>query len=227
MILAHSAIAQASGSPEYDGVIGWVLSLMDTLGEVGVGLAVLLETFIPPIPSEAVLPGAGFLAYEGRMSFWLAWAMATMGALVGAIIWYYVGAAFGRERTRWVVGKVPLMDHEDFDRAEAFFQRWGGVAVLVGRCVPLVRSFISIPAGIERMHFLKFVLYTFIGSGLWNGLWIGLGYAFGPAIRPILEQWSGLLSDIIVIVILALLMWFVVARLIRNLRRRRQAAAES
>ncbi len=227
MTLAHSLLAQASGSPEYDGVIGWVLSLMDTLGEVGVGLAVLLETFIPPIPSEAVLPGAGFLAYEGRMSFWLAWAMATTGALVGAIIWYYIGAAFGRERTRWVVGKVPLMDHEDFDRAEAFFQRWGGVAVLVGRCVPLVRSFISIPAGIERMHFLKFVLYTFIGSGLWNGLWIGLGYAFGPAIRPILEQWSGLLSDIIVIVILALLMWFVVARLIRNLRRRRQAAAES
>ena len=134
---------------------------------------------------------------------------------------------FGRERTRWVVGKVPLMDHEDFDRAEAFFQRWGGVAVLVGRCVPLVRSFISIPAGIERMHFLKFVLYTFIGSGLWNGLWIGLGYAFGPAIRPILEQWSGLLSDIIVIVILALLMWFVVARLIRNLRRKRQAAEAS
>ncbi|MGI8393624.1 DedA family protein [Leucobacter sp. W1038] len=227
MTLAHSVLAQASGAPEYDGVIGWVLSLMDTLGEVGVGLAVLLETFIPPIPSEAVLPGAGFLAYEGRMSFWLAWAMATTGALVGAIIWYYIGAAFGRARTRWLVGKVPLMEHEDFDRAEAFFQRWGGVAVLVGRCVPLVRSFISIPAGIERMHFLKFVLYTFIGSGLWNGLWIGLGYAFGPAIRPILEQWSGLLSDIIVIVILALLMWFVVARLIRNLRRKRQAAEAS
>ncbi|MGK0722042.1 DedA family protein [Leucobacter sp. W1478] len=226
MTLVQTVLARVEGAPEYDGVIGWVLSLMDTFGEIGVGLAVLFETFIPPIPSEAVLPGAGFLAYEGRMSFWLAWVMATTGALVGAIIWYYIGAAFGRTRTRWFVGKVPLMDHADFDRAEAFFQRWGGVAVLVGRCVPLVRSFISIPAGIERMHFLKFVLYTFIGSGLWNGLWIGLGFAFGPAIRPILEQWSGLLSDIIVIVILALLMWFVVARLIRNLRRRRQAAKE-
>ena len=227
MTFAQPVLFQAEAAPAYDGVIGWVLNLMDTLGEVGVGLAVLIETFVPPIPSEAVLPGAGFLAYEGRMSFWLAWVMATTGALVGAIIWYYIGAAFGRERTRWVVGKVPLMEHEDFDRAEAFFQRWGGVAVLVGRCVPLVRSFISIPAGIERMHFLKFVLYTTIGSGVWNGLWIGLGYAFGPAIRPILEQWSGLLSDIIVIVILALLMWFVVARLIRKLRHRRQAAAES
>lgn len=227
MTFAQPVLSQAEGAPAYDGVIGWVLNLMDTLGEVGVGLAVLIETFVPPIPSEAVLPGAGFLAYEGRMSFWLAWVMATTGALVGAIIWYYIGAAFGRERTRWVVGKVPLMEHEDFDRAEAFFQRWGGVAVLVGRCVPLVRSFISIPAGIERMHFLKFVLYTTIGSGVWNGLWIGLGYAFGPAIRPILEQWSGLLSDIIVIVILALLMWFVVARLIRKLRHRRHAVEES
>ncbi len=226
MIALALRLAQASQAPEYDGVIGWVLSLMDSLGEVGVGLAVLLEVFIPPIPSEAILPGAGFLAYDGRMNFWFAWTMATLGALVGALIWYSIGAAFGRERTRRVVGKVPLMEHEDFDRAEAFFQRWGGAAVLFGRCVPLVRSFISIPAGIERMSLVKFVSYTLLGSGVWNGVWIGLGYAFGPAIRPVLEQWSGVLSDAIVILILALLMWFIVARLIRNIRRKRQAASE-
>ena len=224
---ARDVLVQAAPAPEYDGLIGWVLSLMDSLGEIGVGLAVLLETFIPPIPSEAILPGAGFLAYDGRMSFWFAWGMATLGALVGALIWYGIGAAFGRTRTRWVVGKIPLMEHEDFDRAEIFFQRWGGTAVLVGRCVPLVRSFISIPAGVEHMSLLRFVAFTVIGSGVWNGLWIGLGYAFGPAIRPVLEQWSGLLSDIIVAIILALLMWFVVARLIRNIRRRRQTQPES
>ncbi|MBC9936738.1 DedA family protein [Leucobacter sp. cx-87] len=194
---------------------------MDKLGEIGVGLAVLIETFVPPIPSEAVLPGAGFLAYEGRMSFWLAWAMATLGALIGAWLWYAIGAAFGRDRTRRVVGKIPLMEHDDFDRAEAFFQRWGGAAVFFGRCVPLVRSFISIPAGIERMSLLKFTCYTFAGSGLWNGLWIGLGYAFGPAIRPVLEQWSGVLSDLIVIIILALVAWFVVSRVLRNRKRAR------
>ncbi|MBC9928461.1 DedA family protein [Leucobacter sp. cx-169] len=194
---------------------------MDKLGEIGVGLAVLIETFVPPIPSEAVLPGAGFLAYEGRMSFWLAWAMATLGALIGAWLWYAIGAAFGRDRTRRVVGKIPLMEHDDFDRAEAFFQRWGGAAVFFGRCVPLVRSFISIPAGIERMSLLKFTCYTFAGSGLWNGLWIGLGYAFGPAIRPLLEQWSGVLSDLIVIIILALVAWFVVSRVLRNRKRAR------
>lgn len=219
-------VAQSDPSAGYDGFIGWVLSLMETFGEIGVGLAVLLETFIPPIPSEAVLPGAGFLAFEGRMSFWLAWAMATLGALVGAWLWYLIGAAFGRDRTRRVVGKIPLMEVEDFDRAEAFFRRWGGTAVLIGRCVPLVRSFISIPAGIERMGILKFTAYTAIGSGVWNGIWIGLGFAFGPAIKPILEQWSGVISDLVLIVIGLLLLWFIIARVIRLVKRRRAERSE-
>ncbi len=216
--------AQAETAAEYEGFIGWVLSLMETLGELGVGLAVLLETFIPPIPSEAVLPGAGFLAYEGRMNFWLAWGAATLGALVGAWIWYAIGYAFGRDRTRRVVGAIPLMEVEDFDKAEAFFSRWGGTAVLIGRCVPLVRSFISIPAGIERMPILKFTAYTLIGSGVWNGIWVGLGFAFGPAIKPVLEQWSGVISDIVVIVVLLVIVWFIVARILRNVRRRRSEA---
>lgn len=223
MILLVQLLAQT----EYRGFIGWVLDLMETLGELGVGLAVLIETFVPPIPSEAVLPGAGFLAYEGRMNFWLAWAMATLGALIGAWIWYWIGAAFGRNRTRWVVGRIPLMDHDDFDKAEAFFARWGGAAVLFGRCVPLVRSFISIPAGIEKMRFWRFTLYTVVGSGVWNGLWVGLGFAFGPAIKPVLERWSGVLSDLVLIVIGVLIVWFVVARVVRNRRRRRLAQADA
>ncbi|UNK71978.1 DedA family protein [Microbacterium sp. H1-D42] len=220
-----SALAMTSAdTAQYEGFIGWVLSLMQTLGEIGVGVAVLLETFIPPIPSEAILPGAGFLAYEGRMNFWWAWFAATAGALIGAWIWYALGAALGRDRTRRLVGAIPLMETEDFDKAETFFQRWGGVAVLVGRCVPLVRSFISIPAGIERMPLWKFTGYTLLGSGIWNGIWIGLGYAFGPAIAPVLEQWSGVLSKAVLAVIALLILWFVIARLLR-LRRQRQAAA--
>lgn len=202
----------------YDGFIGWVLGLIESLGEVGVGLAVFIETFIPPIPSEAVLPSAGFLAYEGRMSVWLAWFAATLGALMGAWLWYAIGAGLGRERTRALVGKIPLMEFEDFDRAEKFFTRWGVVAVLLGRCVPLIRSFISIPAGIERMHLGKFTFYTALGSGIWNAIWIGLGYAFGPAIRPILERWSGVLSNIVVAVIVGLVLWFIIGRLIRRSR---------
>ncbi|QIK82319.1 DedA family protein [Sanguibacter sp. HDW7] len=202
-------------SAGYDGFIGWVLGLMESIGEVGVGIAVLVETFVPPIPSEAVLPGAGFLAYEGRMNVWLAWTLATLAAVIGAWAWYGIGYAFGRNRTRAIVGKVPLMEYEDFDRAEAFFSRWGGTAVFVGRCVPLVRSFISIPAGIERMPLGKFTWYTFAGSGLWNAIWIGAGYVAGPAIKPVLERWSGVLSNLVLVVIAALVLWFVAARLLR------------
>ncbi len=215
--------AGASVSGDYEGFIGWVLSLIDTMGEIGVGLAVLIENFFPPIPSEAILPGAGFLAYDGRMSFWWALVTATLGSVVGAWVWYGLGAALGRRRTRRIFEKMPLVDAEDFDKAEAFFDRWGGLAVLLGRCVPIVRSFISVPAGIERMSLVVFTAYTTLGSLVWNGIWIGLGFGFGPAIEPVLEQWSGVLSKIVVGVILALLAWFVVARLRRNARRRREA----
>lgn len=202
----------------YSGFIGWVLSLMETLGEWGVGAAVFIETFVPPIPSEAVLPMAGYLAYEGRMNVWLAWLAATAGSLLGAWAWYAIGAALGRDRTRRFVGRIPLMTHEDFDKAEAFFLRWGAGAVLFGRCVPLVRSFISIPAGIERMNLLAFTVYTTIGSGVWNGVWIGLGFVFGPAIQPVLEQWSGVLSDVVIVVLVGVVAWFIGARLVRRWR---------
>ncbi|MFS0853949.1 DedA family protein [Microbacterium sp. 179-I 3D4 NHS] len=208
----------ASASPEYEGFVGWVLSLIESLGEVGVGLAVLIETFVPPIPSEAILPVAGFLAYDGRMSAWGAWVAATLGGLVGALIWYAIGAAVGRVRTRRIVGRIPLLDHDDFDKAEEFFARWGGGAVLFGRCVPLVRSFISIPAGIERMGLVRFVLYTTVGSAAWNGIWIGLGFAFGPAIRPVLEEWSGLISNLAVGAIGILVLVFILLRIRRRLR---------
>lgn len=220
---ATAAATETHPAEGYDGFIGWVLGLIESLGALGVGLAVLLETFIPPIPSEAVLPAAGFLAYEGRMNGWLAWVAATVGALVGAWLWYAIGAALGRDRTRRLVGRIPLMEHADFDRAEGFFQRWGVLAVLLGRCVPLVRSFISIPAGIERMPFWTFTAYTALGSGVWNGIWIGLGVAFGPAIKPVLEQWSGVLSNAVLVVIALLVVWFVVSRLLR--RRRERTAA--
>lgn len=214
-VVHAAAVAASTTDPSegYDGFIGWVLGLMTTLGEVGVGAAVLIETFVPPIPSEAVLPGAGFLAYAGHMNAWLAILAATIGAVVGAWIWWGLGLLLGRDRTRAIVDAIPLMDGADFDKAEAFFAKWGRVAVLVGRCVPLVRSFISIPAGIERMPFWSFTLYTAIGSGVWNGIWVGLGYAFGPAIEPVLEQWSGIISNAVLVVIALLVLWFVVVRL--------------
>ncbi|PRZ18570.1 membrane protein DedA with SNARE-associated domain [Nesterenkonia sandarakina] len=212
--------AQPSG--DYQGFIGWVLSLMDRFGEPGVGLAIFLENFIPPIPSEAILPGAGFLAYAGLMSPWGAWLWANLGSLVGAVLWYAVGAALGAERTRGIMDRLPLLKVEDFDKAERWFHRWGPWAVLLGRCVPIVRSFISIPAGITRMRVTTFLFFTLIGSAIWNGIWIGLGFGLGPTIEPVLEEWSGVLSNIVVALAVLAVLIFVVQRL-RTVRRRGSA----
>lgn len=209
---------ETAAEHEYEGFIGWVLSLMESIGEVGVGLAVLIEVFFPPIPSEAVLPGAGFLAYQGRMSFWGAFAAATAASVLGAWIWYALGAALGPERTRRIFERVPLLEVADVQRAETFFDRFGALAVLSGRCVPLVRSFISVPAGLVRMNLLVFTAFTALGSAVWNAIWIGLGFGFGPAIAPALARWSGVLSTITLAVIGALVLLFV----IRRLRRRRR-----
>ncbi|NKY99814.1 DedA family protein [Nocardiopsis alborubida] len=206
---------------EYEGFIGWVLSLMTTLGEPGVGVALFIETFFPPMPSEAVLPGAGFLAYAGHMNVWLAILWATIGCLVGAWGFYAIGALLGRDRTAWLVEKTPLLEIEDFYKAERFFTRFGGLAVLLGRCVPLVRSFISVPAGIERMPLFKFSLYTVIGSAVWNTIWIGLGYVFGPAIEPVLARWSGVISNVVVVIIGLLVLWFILARVYKRTKARR------
>ncbi|ADH66053.1 MULTISPECIES: DedA family protein [Nocardiopsis] len=221
LLMTAASTTDVDVAHEYEGFIGWVLSLMTTLGEPGVGVALFIETFFPPMPSEAVLPGAGFLAYAGHMNVWLAILWATIGCLVGAWGFYAIGALLGRERTAWLVEKTPLLEIEDFYKAERFFTRFGGVAVLLGRCVPLVRSFISVPAGIERMPLFKFSLYTVIGSAVWNTIWIGLGYVFGPAIEPILAQWSGVISNIVVVIIGLLVLWFILARVYKRTRARR------
>ncbi|WP_322633236.1 DedA family protein [Glycomyces albidus] len=215
---ATSEIPEAEGEGD---LVQWVIGLIDKLGEVGVGLALMIESVFPPIPSELILPVAGYLAYEGQMNFWLAMFFAALGSMAGAYILYYVGYFFGRERTRWLFEKLPLLELKDFERSEKFFARWGGIAVLAGRCLPLVRSAISVPAGIEKMPFWKFTGYTLVGSVIWNGIWIGLGFGFGPTISPIIEQYSGLLSKIVVVIIGGLFAWFVIARIIKLIRNRR------
>lgn len=224
MATASSEIPNAEGQGDF---IQWVLGLMENLGEVGVGLALAIESVFPPIPSELILPVAGYLAYGGKMNFWLVMLFAAMGSMAGAYILYYVGYAFGRERTRWIFEKFPLLELKDFERSEKVFARWGGIAVLAGRCLPLVRSAISVPAGIEKMPFWKFTGYTLVGSVIWNAIWVGLGFAFGPTIQPVIDEYSGLLSKFVLGVIGALFVWFVVARTIKIIRRKRGGDGEN
>ena len=169
-------------------IVQAVVSLVGALGAPGVGIAVAAENLFPPIPSEVILPSAGFAAASGSMGLVSAIVWATIGSVVGALALYALGAWFGRARFYSLASKIPFVKEADIQRAEAWFVRRGPLAVLLGRVVPVVRSLISIPAGIERMKLLPFTLYTAIGSALWNSVLIGAGYALG-ANWAIVEEW--------------------------------------
>jgi membrane protein DedA with SNARE-associated domain len=163
------------------GLAGWVVDVIESIGAPGVGALVALETAFPPIPSEVILPFAGFSAARGDVNLVAAWVFATLGALVGAWILYAIGAVVGLERLQELAAKrwFPLFGPKDLARGDRFFDRHGDQIVLFGRCVPLVRSIVSVPAGIERMPLLRFTALTALGSGVWNALFIGAGYQLG------------------------------------------------
>jgi membrane protein DedA with SNARE-associated domain len=143
---------------------------------------VVLSNLLVPIPSELILPLAGFLVGQGRFSFVPLLIWTTAGAIVSSLILYVPGRWLGEERLRWFVrrfGRFALVYETDLDKTGRWFERHGGEAVLIGRLVPGVGSLISVPAGIERMPLWRFVLYSCLGSGLWNGTFISLGWVLG------------------------------------------------
>ena len=156
-ILASVATANSDGSA-LGGVADWAVSVMETIGAPGAGLAIALENLFPPLPSEVILPLAGFTASQGNFSLVAALIWTTLGSVIGAWALYGLGAWLGRRRMRALVSKVPLVDLEDVDKVEAWFNRHGAKAVFFGRMIPIFRSLISIPAGIERMPDRKSVV---------------------------------------------------------------------
>jgi membrane protein DedA with SNARE-associated domain len=162
-------------------VADWVFSIVDRLGAVGVGLLIFLENIVPPIPSEAILPLAGFRARTGALNVWLVWPAATAGSVLGAVVLYAFGAWLGHERLCALADRpwFVFTSRKDLDRGKRIFDRHGGKMVLFGRCVPFVRSAISLPAGLERMPLPRFLLLTAIGSGVWNAIFLALGWVLG------------------------------------------------
>jgi membrane protein DedA with SNARE-associated domain len=213
----------AAAASDEGGITGFLLDLVDKLGPVGVGLSILLETVVPPIPSEAVLGAAGVLINEGRMSIVPVVLCATLGSVLGAIFFYYVGRALGPRRSHAFLDRLPLVETADVDKTFAWFERHGRSAVFFGRMVPIVRSFISVPAGVVRMPLGQFLLFTAGGSLIWNSVLIGLGVAAGDFVRDNLKY----LDYAVVAVVVLGLAWLVYKRAqdVRRHRRDRSAAA--
>lgn len=190
---------------------------MDSLGGLGAAVIVGLDNLFPPIPSELVLPLAGFSASQGTFSLLGALAWTTFGSVAGAVIVYCLGAWLGRERTRALLLRVPLVKASDFDRTEAWFARHGTKAVFFGRMVPIFRSLISLPAGIERMPFGRFLVLTTLGSLIWNTIFVVAGYLLG-ANWHIVNDYAGIFQYGVIAAVAIALVAFVITRL-RNRER--------
>ncbi|WP_432057616.1 DedA family protein [Streptomyces sp. bgisy022] len=194
------------------GIAGWAADLVDALGAPGAGLFVALENVFPPLPSEIILPLTGFAAGQGEMSLASALFWTTLGSVVGAVVLYGVGALIGRDRMYALWARLPLVKTSDLRRTEEWFARHGTKTVLLGRMVPIFRSLISVPAGVERMPVPLFVLLTTVGSLGWNSVLVLAGYVLG-------DQWDrvgayvGVLSKAVLVLVLVALATYVTVRL--------------
>ncbi|MFK0243564.1 DedA family protein [Amycolatopsis azurea] len=204
-------LAQAASEP-MGGLAGWAVSLMDALGGPGAAIIVGLDNLFPPIPSELVLPLAGFSASQGTFTLVEALVWTTFGSVAGAIIVYYLGLLLGRDRTRRWLAKIPLVKASDFDKTEAWFQKHGTKAVFFGRMVPIFRSLISLPAGIERMPFWRFLTLTTLGSLIWNTVFVLAGYALGESWH-LVEEYAGFFQYFVIAAVAVAVVLFVVNRL--------------
>ncbi|MFY1704116.1 DedA family protein [Micromonospora sp. WMMA1923] len=211
------ALAENVEPSQLGGLTGWVAQVIESAGPIGVALLVALESIIPPIPSEIVLAMAGYLAGEGRFNVVVVGVAATAGSLLGALVLYWVGAVLGEDRLKRWLDRLPLVDLDDLERADRWFERYDRWAVLFGRMMPVVRSLVSIPAGANRMPLPEFVLLTTLGSGIWNALFVGLGYVLGSRWQEIDRYSSWFDYGIIAIFVVMIASWAV-----KKARRRRR-----
>lgn len=202
---------------QLDGVAGWAVDLMERLGGPGAGLAIALENLFPPMPSEVILPLAGFTASQGDFSLVSALLWTTLGSVVGALVMYYLGAALGRDRMYRIWDRLPLVSLDDLERTEQWFVRHGRKAVFLGRMIPLFRSLISVPAGLTRMPLLQFVVLTLAGSAIWNTVFVLAGYQLGEQWHRV-EGYANRFQGVVLVAAGAVAVWFVVTRLRRDIR---------
>ncbi|GGL58511.1 DedA family protein [Planomonospora parontospora] len=190
----------------------WLIELMEILGAPGAGLAIALENIFPPLPSEVILPLAGFTSAKGEMNLPGVLAWTTAGSVAGALALYWVGALLGRERTLALAARIPLLKVSDITRTEAWFLKHGRKTVFFGRMIPIFRSLISVPAGVERMPLGVFTLLTTAGSLVWNTVFVLAGYVLAEN-WSVVETYVGMGTNAVIGLVLLAVVVFVGTRL--------------
>lgn len=202
----------------------WILTLMDTLGYIGVTIMMFLENVFPPIPSELIMPAAGFAAAQGDMQLILVIIAGTLGSVIGALPLYYLGTLFDEKRLLNLAekyGKWVLVKPSDITNTNRWFNKYGRMVIFFGRMVPAIRSLISIPAGMNHMSLLPFLVLTALGSAIWTSLLAYSGYILGENYHKV-EQYISPISKFVGLIVLLLSLAFVVRRLKNKLSKRTQ-----
>jgi membrane protein DedA with SNARE-associated domain len=200
----------------FDFITGWI----EQGGLLAVGFLMILENVFPPIPSELIVPLAGFQAAQGSFGIVALLVVATLGSVLGTLIWYGLARAWGRERFLRFLDRHGVwltMSREEAEGAMQWFNRYGPVAVFLGRLVPTVRTLISVPAGLSEMSFPAFLAYTAAGSAVWIAILAGAGYLLEENYEAV-EHWVNPVSTFVVVAIVALYLY----RVVRGLMRRRR-----
>lgn len=223
MHLMTMLAAASDGQASALGTLGqWVIDFVDKVGMPGLWLLILGENILPVVPSEIVLPLAGLASSQGQMPLWLTILGTTIVSTLGALVVYELGRLFGHDRLiRWA-DKIPFLSAHEIERTTKWFHKHGEKAVFFGRMLPVFRVLISIPAGIERMHWWKFALLSMLGSGIWNAIFICAGFYLGEQWTVILG-YAHILQWIVIAVVVILIVWWLVMKFRARGRDRRAA----
>lgn len=189
-------------------IINWLLNTLNALGYPGIFALMAMESSVIPVPSELVMPPAGYLAHQGEMNIWIVILMGTLGSLVGAYANYFVSRWLGRPLVL-KYGKYVWITEKKFAKVESFFLKHGEISTFIGRMLPVIRHLISIPAGIARMKHLRFSLYTLAGAGIWCTILTWIGYFIGKEQALILKYSHQAIIGVIIFsaILIAVYVW--------------------
>ena len=190
-----------------ESLINFIVTFIGSTGYGSIVVLMILESMVVPVPSEAVMPFAGFLIADGRFNFPEVVFFSTLGSIIGSLISYYIGAYGGRPVVERF-GKYLLLDKHHLDLAEKFFKRSGNITILICRFVPVIRHLISIPAGMGKMNLLKFIIYTIIGAGIWNTFLAYIGYILKTNWAQVM-QYSHIIDIVVLVAILVAISYYI------------------
>lgn len=190
----------------------WIESVVETTGVFGIAFLMFLENVFPPIPSELIMPLAGYAAARGNANIVLVILAGTLGSLAGATFWYVLGRLFDHERVKRIAdryGRWLTMTRKDIEKADDWFDAYGHWAVLFGRLIPTIRTLISVPAGLSEMPLQRFLVYSSVGTTIWTTMLTLVGYALGSDYARI-EHWIDPVSFGVVALIVIIYVWRVI-----------------